>query len=327
MPKKTAQNNSPLVYLAPMAGISDLPFRELVSSLGVGNVVSEMIASKAVMSDLSSWSKKLKLVSDPKNSIVQLAGCDPYWLSESAKYVVSIGSCAVDINMGCPSKKVNRGEAGAALMKNPDLVKRIIDSVVESVDVPVTLKMRLGWDQLSKNASLLAKIAEEGGIKLITIHARTRCQFFNNRAKWSEVSDISEATKIPVVINGDIICSNSARAALLNSKANGFMVGRGARGKPWILRNIFSSVSNQNINYNMSIIEKINLILEHYENMLLFYGKNLGIRLARKHLNWYMKNFDISANFKHEILTTSCNHRTKSMIQKLIDFKCIDLND
>ena len=327
MPNKEAQTNSPLIYLAPMAGISDLPFRELVSSLGVGNVVSEMIASKEIMSDLPSWSKKLKLVSDPKNSIVQLAGCDPYWLSESAKYVASIGSCAVDINMGCPSKRVNRGEAGAALMKNPDLVKRIIDSVVRSVDVPVTLKMRLGWDQFSKNASLLARIAEEGGIKLITIHARTRCQFFKYEAKWSEVSDISEAAKIPIVINGDIICSNSARIALLNSKASGFMVGRGARGKPWILRNILNSVSKQNISYNFPIIEKINLILEHYENMLLFYGKNLGIRLARKHLNWYMKKFSISANFKHEILTSSCNHQIKSMIPKLINFKHIDSND
>ena len=327
MPNKEAQTNSPLIYLAPMAGISDLPFRELVSSLGVGNVVSEMIASKEIMSDLPSWSKKLKLVSDPKNSIVQLAGCDPYWLSESAKYVASIGSCAVDINMGCPSKRVNRGEAGAALMKNPDLVKRIIDSVVRSVDVPVTLKMRLGWDQFSKNASLLARIAEEGGIKLITIHARTRCQFFKYEAKWSEVSDISEAAKIPIVINGDIICSNSARIALLNSKASGFMVGRGARGKPWILRNILNSVSKQNISYNFPIIEKINLILEHYENMLLFYGKNLGIRLARKHLNWYMKNFDISTNFKHEILTASCSHQIKSMIPKISNFKYIGFDD
>ena len=321
MPNKKAQSSSPLVYLAPMAGISDLPFRQLVSSLGVGNVVSEMIASKAVMSDLRGWSKKLKLVSDPKNSIVQLAGCDPYWLSEAAKYVVSIGSRAVDINMGCPSKRVNRGEAGAALMKNPDLVKKIIDGVVKSVDVPVTLKMRLGWDELSKNATLLARIAEEGGIKLITIHARTRCQFFNHKARWSEVSEISESIKIPVVINGDIICSKSATTALLNSKADGFMVGRGARGQPWILRKIWNSISKQEINYKLSVIEKVNLISEHYENMLLFYGKKLGMKLARKHLNWYMHNFQVPASYKHEILTNSCENHIKSMIPKLINFK------
>ena len=233
----------PSIYLAPMAGITDLPFRDLVLSYGVGQVVSEMIASENIKTEISGKSKKLSFSNNFRNSIVQLAGCNTYWMAEAAKYVESVGCERIDINMGCPAKKVINGQAGSALMRDLVKAQRLIDAVVKAVNIPVTLKMRLGWDENTKNASTLAQIAEHSGIRLLTVHARTRCQFFKGKAAWSEIKKIKEEVGIPVIVNGDILCNLTARKALCDSDADGLMIGRGARGRPWILKQTLESLT------------------------------------------------------------------------------------
>ena len=281
MPSKLAEKCTPIIYLAPMAGITDFPYRKLVSSLGVGNVVSEMVASQSIMSDLVASSKKLKSINNFEKSVVQIVGSSPYFMTEAARYVESIGCNILDINMGCPAKKVNRTYAGAALMKDLDLAKQIIEAVVQAVNIPVTLKMRLGWNQSNRNALSLSRIAEDLGIKMVAIHARTRCQFFKNKADWSKIAEITKKIQIPVLVNGDIICSKSARSALWESNADGLMIGRGARGKPWLLKEVYHALLGNESDFRLSTIEKIQLVLEHYESILSFYGKELGIRLAK----------------------------------------------
>jgi len=308
---------TPLIYLAPMAGITDLPFRDLVSSYGVGQVVSEMIASENIKFEISGKSKKLSFSNKFKNSIVQLAGCDTYWMAEAAKYAESFGCDAIDINMGCPAKKVINGQAGSALMKDLGNAQRLIDAVVQAVNIPITLKMRLGWDENTKNASTLAKIAEHGGVKLITVHARTRCQFFKGKALWSEIKKIKEGVGIPVIVNGDIVCISSARKSLCDSGADGLMIGRGARGKPWILKKTLESLTHNKSTHPTSAEQITLVMLKHYDAILSFYGIENGIKLARKHLAAYLEHFNVSKVLKTEILTCHSHSSVSCMISKL----------
>jgi tRNA-dihydrouridine synthase B len=307
----------PSIYLAPMAGVTDLPFRDLVLSYGVGQVVSEMIASENIKTEISGKSQKLSFSNSFRNSIVQLAGCNTYWMSEAAKYVESIGCERIDINMGCPAKKVINGQAGSALMRDLVKAQRLIEAVVKAVNIPVTLKMRLGWDENTKNASTLAQIAEHSGVRLLTVHARTRCQFFKGKAAWSEIKKIKKEVGIPVIVNGDIVCNSTARKALCDSDADGLMIGRGARGRPWILKQTLESLTTGKSAHFISSEKIVLVMLKHYDAILSFYGIENGIRLARKHLAAYLEHFNVSKLLKTEILTSQSYSSVNSMISDL----------
>ncbi|AOZ69526.1 tRNA dihydrouridine synthase DusB [Rhodobacter xanthinilyticus] len=278
----------PPVLLAPMAGITDLPFRRMVARFGAGLVVSEMVASGEMLTAKPSVRAKARseLGLDLPSS-VQLAGREARPMAEAAKMVADMGARIIDINMGCPAKKVTGGASGAALMRDPDHALRLIEAVTAAVDVPVTLKMRLGWDDESRNAADLARRAEGAGVRMIVVHGRTRMQFYQGQADWSAIREVVEAVSVPVVANGDITDAASARAALAASGAAGVMVGRGAQGAPWVLAEIGHALHGGPAPRIPRGNELSDLISEHYEAMLRFYGGDVGLRLARKHLGWY----------------------------------------
>ena len=300
---------NPPIFLAPMAGITDLPFRRVVSRFKTGNFVSEMVASQELLSGRAGVRQKAELGVNTGNTSVQISGRDPYSISETAKVVEDLGAQIIDINMGCPAKKVVNGYAGSALLKDLALAASLIEAVVTSVSVPVTLKTRLGWDENDFNAPILAKLGEQLGIKLITIHARTRCQFYKGYARWSLVRRVKENVSIPVIVNGDISDANSARVALKESRADGLMVGRAIRGKPWLLNEIAADLWGHQ-KYNLSNFASLTeLTMRHYEEILSFYGNELGVKVARKHLGWYMHYGDVLSEERQYILTENCPNK------------------
>ena len=294
---------SPPIFLAPMAGITDLPFRCVVSSFKTGHFISEMIASQEILSGRPGVRQKAELGVDTGNTSVQISGRDPYAISETAKLVEGLGARIIDINMGCPAKKVVNGYAGAALLKDLALATKLIEAVVNSVSVPVTLKTRLGWNDDNLNAPSLAKVAEQLGVKLITIHARTRCQFYKGHADWKLAQLVKDNVSIPVIINGDISDANTARAALKESKADGLMVGRAIRGRPWLLNEIAADLWGHKKNTLVTPGSLSELIINHYEEILSFYGTELGVKVARKHLGWYMEYGGVLSEVRRSILT------------------------
>ncbi|MEM9434122.1 MAG: tRNA dihydrouridine synthase DusB [Pseudomonadota bacterium] len=294
----------PPVVLAPLAGITDLPFRNLVSKFGAGLVVSEMVASQEMVQAKPGVRERAELGADLANTAVQLAGRDAYWMAEAVRMVEANGATLIDINMGCPAKKVTNGYSGSALLKDLDHALELIDAVVQAASVPVTLKTRLGWDDTLHNAPDLAARAERAGISMITIHGRTRCQFYKGKADWAAIRAVREAVDIPVLANGDIIDLATARQALDQSNANGVMIGRGAQGRPWILAQIAAGLVGAAVPDRPQGSDFADLVVSHYEDILSFYGPDLGLRVARKHLGWYMDEAGTAAHTRREILTS-----------------------
>jgi nifR3 family TIM-barrel protein len=275
------------VLLAPMSGVTDLPFRQLADRLGAGLVVAEMVASEHLVRDRHDARRRIQ-GAEIKPFVIQLAGCEARWMAEGARVAEAAGAGIVDINMGCPAREVTGKLSGSALMRDLDHATSLIEAVLGAVSVPVTLKMRLGWDAQTRNAAELARRAEAAGVALITVHARTRCQHFNGTPDWAFVRRVTEAVRIPVAINGDIVDPASARAALAASGAGAVMVGRGACGAPWMPARIAAVLSGRRDPGAPPLAEQRAIALDHLEAMIEHYGAGLGLRNARKHIAWYL---------------------------------------
>ena len=289
------------VILAPMTGVTDLPFRKIVKRYGAGLTVSEMIASQAMIRETRQSLQKAAWDPIEEPVSLQLAGCAPREMAEAARLNEQRGAAIIDINMGCPVKKVVNGDAGSALMRDLPLAASIIEATVKAVSVPVTLKMRMGWDHASLNAPELARIAEDLGVRMITIHGRTRCQMYKGSADWSFVGKVKNAVSVPVIVNGDICSLDDARTALAQSGADGVMIGRGAYGRPWLLGQAMTDLTGGGHRPDPSMDEQLDIILEQYDAMQSLYGSQTGVNLARKHIGWYTKGLPGSAEFRNRV--------------------------
>lgn len=304
------------IMLAPMAGVSDPPYREIINSFGgLGLMFSEMIPSKSLF-----FGNKDKNQSKAKSNFninaVQIAGSDPYYMAEAGKINVDLGADIIDMNFGCPVKKVVKGFAGSALMKDEKLSEQIIKSVVNAVNVPVTIKMRLGWDYDNLNAKNIARIAEDNGVKMITVHGRTRSQLYEGKANWKLIGEVKDSVKIPVIANGDIKTVDDVKLCIKESNADGVMIGRGSYGKPWIFREISDKIY-KNIDFlrpNINELKKI--IYKHLDLVIDYYGEKESMLLFRKHLGWYSSGLNGSSEFRNKINRTKNINEIKDNIEE-----------
>ena len=304
-------------FLAPMTGVTDLPFRTLASRLGAGLVVSEMIASEALVKARPDMVRRAR-GEGIAPYVIQLAGCEARWMAEGARLAANLGAGIVDINMGCPAKLVTRGQSGSALMRDLNHALTLIEAVVGAVSLPVTLKMRLGWDEASMNAPELAKRAEQAGVKLITVHGRTRCQFFKGRADWRAIARVKQAVSIPVIANGDVNTLDDAGAIIAASGADGVMIGRGAYGAPWLPGRIAAFLRTGKDPGEPSLPEQQGIAIEHYDAMLEHYGSAVGSRVARKHLGWYLDRGEASIELRKAWRKRLCQEERPARVRALL---------
>lgn len=307
------------LFLAPMAGVTDRPFRQLCKRLGAGLAASEMVSSNSLLWGSDKTLRRADHAGEDEPRVVQIAGADPAMMAQAARYNVERGAQIIDINMGCPAKKVCNVMAGSALLQHETLVARILRAVVEAVAVPVTLKIRTGWDRAHRNGVHIARIAEESGIQALAVHGRTRADLFQGEAEYETIAAIKQAIKIPVIANGDIATPEKAAAVLTQTGADGVMIGRAAQGNPWIFTQIRHFLATGTRLAPPTVSEVRDTLLEHLDNLYAFYGEHTGVRVARKHISWYSKGLVGGAVFRHRVNQAESIDTQRAMVRDFFD--------